>query len=96
MMAVTVYIPTPFRRATGNRDRVEGKAGSVATLLDELERSYEGLKGLVRDDGGALHQHVNIYVNSEGIETLQGLATTLRDGDEVAIIPALAGGGSRW
>jgi molybdopterin synthase sulfur carrier subunit len=95
-MAVTVYIPTPFRRATSNRDRVEVQAGSVAALLDELERSYGGLKGLVRDERGELHQHVNIYVNSEGIESLQGLATSVRDGDEVAIIPALAGGRGPW
>ena len=96
-MAVTVYIPTPFRRATSNRDRVEVDAGSVATLLDELERAYGGLRGLVRNERGEVHQHVNIYVNSEGIETLQGVATALRDGDEVAIIPALAGGeGRRW
>jgi sulfur-carrier protein len=96
-MAVTVYIPTPFRRATSNQDRVEVEAGSVATLLDELERAYGGLRGLVRNERGEVHQHVNIYVNSEGIETLQGVRTSLRDGDEVAIIPALAGGrGARW
>ena len=95
-MAVTVYIPTPFRRATSNRDRVEVQAGNVAALLDELERAYGGLKGLVRDERGELHQHVNIYVNSEGIESLQGLATSVRDGDEVAIIPALAGGRGPW
>jgi molybdopterin synthase sulfur carrier subunit len=91
-MAVTVYIPTPFRRATNNRDRLEVAAGSVGSLLDELEKSYDGLKGLVRDDSGEVHDHVNIYVNNEAIESLQGLGTPLRDGDEVAIIPALAGG----
>lgn len=91
-MAVTVYIPTPFRRATNNRDRVEVAAASVAGLLEELERTYDGLRGLVRNDTGAVHHHVNIYVNSEAIEALQGLSTPLRDGDEVAIIPALAGG----
>ncbi len=91
-MAVTVYIPTPFRRATNNKDRIEVAAKTVGGLLDELERAHAGLKGLVRDEGGRVHQHVNIYVNSEAIEALQGLATPLQDGDEVAIIPALAGG----
>jgi molybdopterin synthase sulfur carrier subunit len=91
-MAVTVYIPTPFRRATGNRDRVETSARDVGAALDELERSFTGLKGLVRDEQGALHGHVNIYVNSEAIENLGGLAARLKDGDEVSIIPALAGG----
>ena len=91
-MAVTVYIPTPFRRATNNRDRIEVSATDVTRLLDQLEASYGGLKGLVRNDDGEVHHHVNIYVNSEAIEALQGLGTPLRDGDEVAIIPALAGG----
>ncbi len=91
-MAVTVYIPTPFRRATGNRDRVEVAAVDVGGLLDELEGSYGGLKGLVRNEQGEVHHHVNIYVNQEAIESLEGLATPLRDGDEVTIIPALAGG----
>jgi molybdopterin converting factor small subunit len=88
-MAVTVYIPTPFRRATGNRDRLEVAARDVGGLLDALERAHDGLRGLVRNEAGEVHQHVAIYVNSEPIE---GLATPLRDGDEVAIIPALAGG----
>jgi len=91
-MAVTVYIPTPFRRATGNLDHVEVAAADVGALLDALERAYGGLKGLVRDDKGELHRHINLYVNSESIDTLGGLSTPLRDGDEVAIIPALAGG----
>jgi molybdopterin synthase sulfur carrier subunit len=89
-MAVTVYIPTPFRRATGNRDRVEVRAKDVRTMLEELEAAHAGLKGLVRNDTGELHRHVSIYVNSEAID---GLGTPLKDGDEVAIIPALAGGG---
>ena len=91
-MAVTVYIPTPFRRATSNRDRIEVRAGSVGAMLDELETSFGSLKGLVRDEQGQVHRHVSIYVNNEAIDALTGLATPLRDGDEVAIIPALAGG----
>jgi molybdopterin synthase sulfur carrier subunit len=91
-MSVHVYIPTPFRRATNNQDRVSIEARDVEALLDELEESYAALKGLVRNDLGEVHDHVNIYVNNEGIEALQGLATPLKDGDEVSIIPALAGG----
>jgi molybdopterin synthase sulfur carrier subunit len=94
-VAVTVYIPTSFRRATNNRDRVEVTAVDVSRLLDQLEASYGGLKGLVRDEGGEVHQHVNIYVNGEAIESLEGQRTVLKDGDEVTIIPALAGGGRR-
>jgi len=91
-VSVTVYIPTPFRRATANQDRVAVTAHDVRSMLDALESSFDGLRGLVRDAGGSLHRHINIYVNSEPIEGLGGLAAPLRDGDEVAIIPALAGG----
>ena len=91
-MPVLIYIPTPFRRATNNKDRVELQAPTVLQLLDELERRYDGLRGLVRDERGEIHRHVNIYVNNEAIEALQGLGTPLRDGDEVSIIPAMAGG----
>ena len=92
-MSIDVYIPTPFRRATNNKDRVSVAARDIRGLLDELEGSYSGLKGLVRNEAGEVHHHVNIYVNNEGIESLQGLQTPLKDGDEVSIIPALAGGG---
>jgi molybdopterin converting factor small subunit len=92
---VSVYIPTPFRRATANRDRVEVVAPDVAGLLDELERAFGGLKGLVRNERGQVHAHVALYVNGEAIDALRGLATPLKDGDEVSIIPALAGGSAK-
>jgi len=92
-MSVQVYIPTPFRRATKNADRVAIEAPDIRALLDELEVQYGALKGLVRNEQGEIHHHVNIYVNNEAIDALQGLETTLKDGDEVSIIPALAGGG---
>jgi molybdopterin synthase sulfur carrier subunit len=91
-MAVKVYIPTPFRRAADNRDHVVIEAADVKALLDRLEERFAGLGGLVRDADGQVHAHVNIYVNGEAIEALDGLATPLAEGDEVSIIPALAGG----
>jgi molybdopterin converting factor small subunit len=91
-MSVRVYIPTPFRRATGNKSVVETAPGDVRGVLDSLESAYGGLRGLVRNDAGEVHQHVNVYVNSEAIESLAGLGTPVKDGDEVTIIPALAGG----
>ena len=91
-MSIDVYIPTPFRRATNNKDRVSVEARDVKAMLDELEGRFSALKGLVRNEAGEIHHHVNLYVNSEAIESLQGLRTSLKDGDEVSIIPALAGG----
>jgi molybdopterin converting factor small subunit len=91
-MVVSVYIPTPFRRATANAPRVDVDAADVKELLDALEGRFEGLRGLVRDEGGQVHHHVNVYVNGEEISGLQGQATRLEAGDEVSIIPALAGG----
>ena len=94
-MSVEVYIPTPFRRATNNKDKVSVDAQDVRGLFDELEDRFGALKGLVRNEAGEIHDHVNVYVNSEAIESLDGLGTTLKDGDEVSIIPALAGGAGR-
>jgi molybdopterin converting factor small subunit len=91
-MGVSVYIPTPFRRATANEPRIDVDAVDVKQLLDALEGRYGGLRGLLRDEAGEVHHHVNLYVNGEEIGSLQGQATRLQDGDEVSIIPALAGG----
>jgi molybdopterin synthase sulfur carrier subunit len=91
-MAVSVYIPTPFRRATQNAERVDVDAADVKELLDALEARFEGLRGLLRDEAGQVHHHVNLYVNGEEIGSLQGQASRLEPGDEVSIIPALAGG----
>jgi len=91
-MGVTVYIPTPFRRMTGDQARVELEAEDVTQLLDRLEARFTGLRGLVRDEGGEILHHVNVYVNGEEVGDLHGQATALRTGDEVSIIPALAGG----
>jgi molybdopterin converting factor small subunit len=91
-MSVSVYIPTPFRRATSNEPRVEVDANDVQELFDALEQRFEGLRGLVRDAAGQIHHHVNVYVNGEEIGALNGQATRLNAGDEVSIIPALAGG----
>jgi len=92
---VSVYIPTPFRRATADQSRVELEAPDVEALLEALEGRFDGLRGLVRNEAGELHHHVNVYVNGEEIGALQGLGTTLTTGDEVSIIPALAGGSRR-
>ena len=92
-MPVSVYVPTPFRRATGGQARVEADGADIQAVLDGLDQRFEGLRGLVRNEQGQVHHHVNFYVNGEEIGDLQGLATPVKAGDEVSIIPALAGGG---
>lgn len=91
-MSVKVYIPTPFRALTGNQARVEVQSGSVGELLTELEGRFPGMHERLRDDAGRLHGYINVYVNSQEIGELQGDGTSLKDGDEVSIIPAVAGG----
>jgi len=91
-MAVTVYIPTPFRRLTGARAYVQAQGSTVAEVLEDLYRQYPELRRLIHDERGAIPSHINIYVNRQEIHHLQGQDTPLKDGDEVAVIPAIAGG----
>ncbi len=91
-MSVNVYIPTPFRSFTGNRTNVEADGRTVAELLSNLDAKFPGFRNLCSDDSGDIPAHINIYVNSKEISTLEGSATRLNDGDQVAVIPALAGG----
>lgn len=91
-MAVKVLIPTPLQKLTNDQATVECEGSTIATLLDSLESSCPGIKGRLCDDKGELRRFVNFYVNSEDIRFLQGVDTPLSDGDEVSIIPAIAGG----
>jgi MoaD family protein len=91
-MPVNVYIPTPFRRLTGNRTTVESSGRTVAEVIDELDARFPGLRAQITDESDDIPAHINIYVNNREISALQGTRTVLQDGDEVAVIPAIAGG----
>ncbi len=91
-MSVTVYIPTPFRSMTGNRAYIEVDGGTIAEVLDNLDRRFPGVHDLIYSSQHELPAHINIYVNNQEIAKLQGDATPLAEGDQVAIIPAIAGG----
>jgi molybdopterin/thiamine biosynthesis adenylyltransferase/molybdopterin converting factor small subunit len=91
-MPVSVYIPTPFRRLTGNRTAVEASGATVAEVIADLDTRFPGLRAQITDGAGEVPAHINIYVNNREISALQGTHTPLRDGDELALIPAIAGG----
>lgn len=91
-MPVKVYIPTPFRAITANEAKIDAEAKDVASLLEELLDRYPALRSHILDENGEIPRFINIYVNDEEISALQGKSTTLKDGDEVAVIPAMAGG----
>jgi molybdopterin/thiamine biosynthesis adenylyltransferase/rhodanese-related sulfurtransferase/molybdopterin converting factor small subunit len=96
-MAVSVRIPTPLRTLTGGADEVSVQAGSVRALIDALEERHRGIKGHICDADGRLRRFVNLYLNDEDIRFQKGLDTPLKEGDVVAIIPAIAGGaGPTW
>ncbi len=91
-MAVRVLIPTPLQKLTQDRDIVECEADSVSQLVESLEQQWPGMKNRLCDESGQIRRFVNVFVNSEDIRFLQGRDTPLRDGDEVSIVPAIAGG----
>lgn len=91
-MGVTVRIPTPLRRMTGGADKVELEVSDLSQMIDRLESDYPGVKERLLDEDGELRYFVNIYVNGEDIRFDQGLNTAIKSGDEVSIVPAVAGG----
>lgn len=91
-MAVKVLIPTPLQKFTKDQATIECDGGNIIELLDSLETNCPGIKARLCDDTGELRRFINFYVNSEDIRFLDGKDTTLGDGDEVSIVPAVAGG----
>jgi molybdopterin synthase sulfur carrier subunit len=90
--SILVRIPTPLRRLTGGHGEVTVEGHSVKDVLDSLERQFPGVKERLYDETGQLRRFVNIYVNDEDIRFAQGLETAVKQGDEVSIVPAIAGG----
>ncbi len=90
-MAITVRIPTALRTLTGGEEAVTAEATNVRELVENLEANHAGLKERLVDEKG-MRRFVNLYVGDEDIRFLEGLDTELKDGDEVSIVPAIAGG----
>jgi sulfur-carrier protein len=91
-MPVKVRIPTPLQKLTNNQTEVESSGATVDELINNLEGKYPGIKERVCDENGKLRRFVNVYVNEEDIRFLEGEKTKVNEGDEVSIIPAIAGG----
>mgnify|MGYP001564140063 FL=1 len=91
-MAIKVRIPTPLQKLTNNQSEVQCEAKNIDELLASLERQYPGIKERICDAEGKLRRFVNVYVNEEDIRFLQGQSTALKTGDDISIIPAIAGG----
>jgi len=91
-MSVTVRIPTPLRKLTDGADEVAVEAATIGAMIDSLEAAHPGLKERLCDDKGEIRRFVNVYLNDEDVRFLDGSKTALKDGDEVSIVPAIAGG----
>ncbi|MDQ3981343.1 MAG: MoaD family protein [Actinomycetota bacterium] len=93
-MAVSVRIPTVFRKFTNNEGVVEVEPGTISAIVDQLDGRYPGLKSQLITDGGELHRFVNVYVNDEDARYLDKLDTEVAEGDTVSLLPSVAGGAS--
>ena len=92
-MAIEVRIPTILRTYTAGEKSVSGSGGTLAALIDDLEANHAGIKDRLIDNGD-LRRFVNIYVNDEDVRFLGGLEAELKDGDQIVVLPAVAGGSS--
>ena len=91
-MSVRVRVPTPLRKYTQGADEVNAQGSNVKSLVEDLEKNYPGIKERICDETGKVRRFVNVYVNGDDIRFLQNLDTTLKEGDNISIVPAIAGG----
>ncbi|MEK6562412.1 MAG: molybdopterin synthase sulfur carrier subunit [Deltaproteobacteria bacterium RIFCSPLOWO2_02_56_12] len=91
-MMVRVRVPTPLRKLTNGVDEVNAQGNNVRALVEDLERNFPGIKERICDESGKIRRFVNVYVNGDDIRFLQNLETSLKEGDNISIVPAIAGG----
>ena len=91
-MSVMVRIPTPLRRMTNGKDKVEVESDNLGDLVEKLNSEFPGFKDRLVDEEGELRYFVNIYLNGEDVRFMDGLNTSTSSGDEISIVPAVAGG----
>ena len=91
-MSIVVRIPTPLRRLTDGQDKVDVDSNTLGGVIDAMNEQYPGIRERICDDQGQLRNFVNVYVNGEDVRFLQGLETPMSSGDEVSVVPAVAGG----
>ena len=91
-MAVKIRIPTPLQSMTGQKSEVAVEASTVGEALGGLQSQYPAIKERLRDDSGKIRRFINLYVNDEDVRFLQNEDTPIKDGDEISIVPAIAGG----
>ena len=91
-MPVTIKVPTPLRKFTAGAEAVQGSGATVGSLVDDLERKFPGIRERICDEQGRVRRFVNLYLNGDDIRFLQQLETKVKDGDEISIVPAIAGG----
>lgn len=91
-MSVKVRVPTPLRRLTSGQDKVDAEGATVDDVISSLEGQFPGMRERLCDEKGELRNFVNVYINGEDVRFAEGLATAVNEGDDVSIVPAVAGG----
>ena len=91
-MSATIRIPTPLRKVTNGADKITVESGSIVEIIEYLDKEFPGIKARLCDDNDELRNFVNMYINGEDIRFLDGMKSSVNSGDEVSIVPAVAGG----
>ena len=91
-MATIVRIPTPLRRVTNGQDKVDAEGATLREIIESMESQFPGIKARICDDDGNLRNFVNVFVNGEDVRFMDGVDSATSDGDEISIVPAVAGG----
>ena len=91
-MAVKVRVPTPLMKLTDNKSEVMAEGATISEILNNMESQFTGIKERICEENGTPRRFINIYLNEEDIRFLEGEGTAVKDGDEISLIPAIAGG----